>query len=96
MSKSWTAEEDAKLIKRVKLRMTASEIAATLPGRTRNAVIGRAHKLGCPWDRSAWEIRFLNRRNARRSRRPVTSALPRVGLRSENSSYFNALKEKLG
>lgn len=43
---SWSADEDALLRRDWPAGESASEIARQLPGRSRNAVIGRAHRLG--------------------------------------------------
>ena len=45
MNKYWTAEENAKLRKLVTEQKTTSEIARIL-NKTKNAIIGRAHRLG--------------------------------------------------
>lgn len=43
---AWSEAEDAKLRKLWPKGISASEIARGLPGRSRNAVIGRVHRLG--------------------------------------------------
>jgi len=45
---AWSERETATLVKLWREGLSASEIAAQLPGRTRSAVIGRAYRLKLP------------------------------------------------
>ena len=42
---SWNEENTKKLQELWKKGLTASQIAAQIPGKSRNAIIGRAHRL---------------------------------------------------
>lgn len=46
MTWNWTDDEKRVLRKGVKAELSAGQIADKLPGRTRNAVIGQAYRLG--------------------------------------------------
>ena len=56
MNGPWTEEEKARLKHEIEtLRLTASEIALR-HDRTRNSILGKAHKLGIIWGRSEEEL----------------------------------------
>lgn len=81
----WTDEEDAKIRQWRKDRLSASQMAARLSGRSRNAVIGRISRLGLQYDspdrynRSARQ-RPKVQREARtappRPRAPIVAVVP--------------------
>lgn len=64
----WTVADLLILEAGVLNRELARDIGTRL-GRTKNSVIGKAHKLGLSWELSEEEVSFRNRQNARRCRR---------------------------
>lgn len=64
----YTPDEDEAIREGVGRRLSAREIG-TLLGRTRNSIIGRAHRIGSPWELSRSERSRYNTWNARRKRK---------------------------
>ena len=68
----WTEAEDATLKQMYEQEYSCSQIAGRLSGKTRNAVIGRVHRLGLP--RRGAGIAPARARKERRERSPRSKA----------------------
>lgn len=67
---SWTEDEDA-VIKANAKDLSASQVAKMLSGRSRNSVIGRAHRMGLSFAKSPGLVQML-------ARRPKPPRVPRA------------------
>jgi GcrA cell cycle regulator len=83
----WKPEEDQQLVDYWKSGQSASLIAERFPGRTRNAVIGRVHRLGMSKKRTAETHRRISRtmtrlrkieRQEREARQPKVTQASRI------------------
>ena len=86
---SWTPEKEKKLRELWKKGHSASQIASMLGDTTRNAVIGKAHRLNL-------EARNTSRRSEIKTNKPVNSSLnfKVVVFRSFQYSYVNNITMK--
>ena len=81
---SWTPEKEKKLRELWKKGHSASQIAGMLGDTTRNAVIGKAHRLNL-------EARNTSRRSEIKTNKPVNSSLENKNQKIGRKAKFKAL-----
>lgn len=81
----WSEERIERLQKLWREGMSASDIAAMLGGITRNAVIGKIHRLG-------WSTRRAPRRSVSKRSRKIQPSLPQVTVTNGKSSILARMK----
>ena len=81
---SWTPEKEKKLRELWKKGHSASQIASMLEGTTRNAVIGKAHRLNL-------EARNTSRRSEIKTNKPVNSSPENKNQKIGRKAKFKAL-----
>ena len=81
---SWTPEREKKLRELWKKGHSASQIASMLEGATRNAVIGKAHRLNL-------EARNTSRKSEIKTNKPVNSSPENKNQKIGRKAKFKAL-----
>ena len=81
---SWTPEKEKKLRELWTKGHSASQIASMLEGTTRNAVIGKAHRLNL-------EARNTSRKSEIKTNKPVNSSLENKKQKIGRKAKFKAL-----